>query len=86
MIALTVLVCAVAAFIMGWALGSRLKQSRTVLNHFSMARLLEHLVKQDEHLPILPPGERENAADLLNEFWKRPPEIDYRDLPRKPRY
>lgn len=86
MIALTVIIAAAAAFLIGMAVGRRTGQSRTGINHFEMARSLERLLEADSHYPVLPPNFREPVTELLDQFWKHPPSIDPRDQPRKPLY
>lgn len=72
MIGVLVVLSGSAFVVLGYVLGAVRNIRRPTANHMRMARLLQRLIDQDNNFPTLPKGDREEAEDLIDNFYKLP--------------
>lgn len=73
MIAILAVLTCTALVVLGYVAGAVRNSRRPSLNHREMARLIQRLIEQDNNFPVLPMKDRDEADELINDYFRIPP-------------
>jgi hypothetical protein len=72
MMAILIFLTATAFVVIGYMAGAVRNTRRPIANHQKMARLIQRLIDQDKVFPTMPTADREEADDLIDDFYNLP--------------
>lgn len=66
------LIVAICLVVVAYILGANRNIRRPEANHTAMARVLQALIEQDNNFPLLPKQQKEEAEQLLDDYYGLP--------------